>query len=129
MYKTDVRGKLIDGEEKSLSQISQEILAPIYGKPPMWWYVALGISLAMFAWGVQSIYITVTQGIGTWGQNSTVAWGWEIINFVWWIGIGHAGTAFSIFLLILRQKWRTAINRAAEAMTVVAVFCAALCSH
>ena len=126
MYKTDVRGKLIDGEEKSLSQISQEILAPIYGKPPMWWYVALGISLAMFAWGVQSIYITVTQGIGTWGQNSTVAWGWEIINFVWWIGIGHAGTAFSIFLLILRQKWRTAINRAAEAMTVVAVFCAAL---
>ena len=80
----------------------------------------------MFAWGVQSIYITVTQGIGTWGQNSTVAWGWEIINFVWWIGIGHAGTAFSIFLLILRQKWRTAINRAAEAMTVVAVFCAAL---
>ncbi len=126
MYKTDVRGKLIDGEEKSLSQISQEILAPIYGKPPIWWYVALGISLAMFAWGVQSIYITVTQGIGTWGQNSTVAWGWEIINFVWWIGIGHAGTAFSIFLLILRQKWRTAINRAAEAMTVVAVFCAAL---
>lgn len=126
MYKTDVRGKLIDGEEKSLSQISQEILAPIYGKPPIWWYVALGISLAMFAWGIQSVFITVTQGIGTWGQNSTVAWGWEIINFVWWIGIGHAGTAFSIFLLILRQKWRTAINRAAEAMTVVAVFCAAL---
>lgn len=125
MYKTDVRGKLIDGE-KSLSQISQEILAPIDAKTPRWWYVTMGISLVMFAWGVQSIYITLTQGIGTWGQNSTVAWGWEIINFVWWIGIGHAGTAFSIFLLILRQKWRTAINRAAEAMTVVAVFCAAL---
>lgn len=125
MYKTDVRGKLIDGE-KSLSQISQEILAPIYAQTPRWWYIALGISLLMFAWGVQCVYITLTQGIGTWGQNSTVAWGWEIINFVWWIGIGHAGTAFSIFLLILRQKWRTAINRAAEAMTVVAVFCAAL---
>jgi Ni/Fe-hydrogenase subunit HybB-like protein len=55
-----------------------------------------------------------------------VAWGWEIVNFVWWIGIGHAGTAFSIFLLILRQKWRTSINRAAEAMTVFAVMCAAL---
>jgi molybdopterin-containing oxidoreductase family membrane subunit len=55
-----------------------------------------------------------------------VAWGWEIINFVWWIGIGHAGTAFSIFLLILRQKWRTSINRAAEAMTVFAVICAGI---
>jgi molybdopterin-containing oxidoreductase family membrane subunit len=55
-----------------------------------------------------------------------VGWGWEIVNFVWWIGIGHAGTAFSIFLLILRQKWRTSINRAAEAMTVFAVMCAAL---
>jgi molybdopterin-containing oxidoreductase family membrane subunit len=58
--------------------------------------------------------------------NNSVAWGWEIINFVWWIGIGHAGTAFSIFLLILRQKWRTSINRAAEAMTVFAVICAAI---
>jgi molybdopterin-containing oxidoreductase family membrane subunit len=55
-----------------------------------------------------------------------VGWGWEIINFVWWIGIGHAGTAFSIFLLLLRQTWRTSINRAAEAMTVAAVLCAAL---
>jgi molybdopterin-containing oxidoreductase family membrane subunit len=126
MYKTDVRGKLIDGEEKSLSQISQEILAPIYGKTPRWWYITMGVSLLMLAWGIQSVYITLTQGIGSWGRNSTVAWGWEIINFVWWIGIGHAGTAFSIFLLILRQKWRTAINRAAEAMTVVAVLCAAL---
>ena len=77
-------------------------------------------------WGVYSIYITVTKGIGTWGVNNTVGWGWAIINFVWWIGIGHAGTAFSIFLLILRQKWRTSINRAAEAMTVFAVGCAAL---
>ncbi|HAQ20972.1 MAG TPA: hydrogenase [Prolixibacteraceae bacterium] len=125
MYKTEIRGKLIDGE-KSLGQISQEILAPIDAKTPRWWFIAMGISLAMLAFGVKSIYVTLTQGIGTWGVNSTVAWGWEIINFVWWIGIGHAGTAFSIFLLILRQKWRTAINRAAEAMTVVAVFCAAL---
>lgn len=125
MYKTSIRGKLIDGD-KSLTQISQEILAPIDAKTPLWWYIAMAISLAMFAWGAQSIYITLTQGIGTWGQNNTVAWGWEIVNFVWWIGIGHAGTAFSIFLLILRQKWRSSINRAAEAMTVAAVFCAAL---
>lgn len=125
MYKTDVRGKLIDGN-KSLGQISLDVLAPMEGKSPKWWYGAMIISLIMLAWGVQSVYVTLTQGIGTWGQNSTVAWGWEIVNFVWWIGIGHAGTAFSIFLLILRQKWRSSINRAAEAMTVAAVLCAAL---
>ncbi len=125
MYKTNIRGKLVDGD-KSLSQISQDILAPMYGKTPRWWYLAMTVSLLMFAWGAKSIYTTLTVGIGSWGVNNTVAWGWAIVNFVWWIGIGHAGTAFSIFLLILRQKWRTAINRAAEAMTVAAVFCAAL---
>jgi len=125
MYKTDVRGKLIDGD-KSLSQISTDILLPIYGKTPKWWYAAMTISLIMLAWGAKSIYTTLTVGIGSWGVNNTVAWGWAIVNFVWWIGIGHAGTAFSIFLLILRQKWRSSINRAAEAMTVAAVFCAAL---
>jgi molybdopterin-containing oxidoreductase family membrane subunit len=125
MYKTDVRGKLIEGN-KSLGQISRDILSPIYGKIPRWWTVALVLSLLAFAWGAKSIYTTLTVGIGSWGVNNSVAWGYAIINFVWWIGIGHAGTAFSIFLLILRQKWRSSINRAAEAMTVVAVMCAAL---
>ncbi|MBT6763574.1 MAG: hydrogenase, partial [Prolixibacteraceae bacterium] len=117
MYNSAVRGKLINGD-KSLGQISQEIIAPIHAKTPIWWYGALLVSLGMFGFGLYCKYITVTTGIGTWGVNNSVAWGWAIINFVWWIGIGHAGTAFSIFLLILRQKWRTAINRAAEAMTV-----------
>lgn len=125
MYNSKVRGRLIEGD-KSFSQISQEILAPIHSKTPLWWYGALLVSLGMFGFGLYCKYITVSTGIGTWGVNNSIAWGWAIINFVWWIGIGHAGTAFSIFLLILRQKWRTAINRAAEAMTVVAVFCAAL---
>jgi Ni/Fe-hydrogenase subunit HybB-like protein len=126
MYNSKVRGRLIDGD-KSFGQISQEILAPIHRKnPPLWWYFALLVSLSMFGFGLYAKYITVSTGIGTWGVNNSIAWGWAIINFVWWIGIGHAGTAFSIFLLILRQKWRTAINRAAEAMTVVAVFCASL---
>nr|WP_321354429.1 NrfD/PsrC family molybdoenzyme membrane anchor subunit [uncultured Draconibacterium sp.] len=125
MYNSAVRGKLIDGE-KSFSQISKQILAPIHDKTPLWWYAAMLVSLGMFGFGLYCKYITVSTGIGTWGVNNSVAWGWAIINFVWWIGIGHAGTAFSIFLLILRQKWRTAINRAAEAMTVVAVFCASL---
>ncbi len=86
----------------------------------------MGISTAALLFGVYCIYITVYKGIGTWGVQNTVAWGWAIVNFVWWIGIGHAGTAFSIFLLVLRQRWRSSINRSAEAMTVLAVSCAAL---
>ena len=125
MYKAEVRGPLILGD-KNYRQISSDIIAPIDAPIPLWWKAVFGISMLATLFGVIAIYTTVTVGIGTWGVNNSVAWGWEIINFVWWIGIGHAGTAFSIFLLILRQKWRTSINRAAEAMTVVAVICAAL---
>ena len=125
MYNRELRGPLIIGE-KSYHQISTDILAPTETKPGKWWFAMMTIATLASIWGVYSIYITVTKGIGTWGVNNTVGWGWAIINFVWWIGIGHAGTAFSIFLLILRQKWRTSINRAAEAMTVFAVGCAAI---
>lgn len=125
MYNSDVREKLIAGN-KSLKQISDEIFAPIHAKTPIWWYISLLVSLGMLSFGLYCKYVTISTGIGTWGVNNTSAWGWAIINFVWWIGIGHAGTAFSIFLLVLRQKWRTSINRAAEAMTVFAVGCAGL---
>ncbi|MDD3743739.1 MAG: polysulfide reductase NrfD [Lentimicrobiaceae bacterium] len=125
MYKTEVRGPLILGD-KNYHQISSDIIAPINKPVPLWWKVAFGISNLALLFGVIAIYQTVAVGIGTWGVNNSVSWAWEIINFVWWIGIGHAGTAFSIFLLVLRQKWRTSINRAAEAMTVVAVLCAAI---
>lgn len=125
MYKTEIRGELIQGN-KNYRQISIDIIAPIDQPIPFWWKVAFGISMLATLYGVIAIFLTISVGIGTWGVNNSVGWGWEIINFVWWIGIGHAGTAFSIFLLILRQKWRTSINRAAEAMTVVAVFCASL---
>jgi Ni/Fe-hydrogenase subunit HybB-like protein len=123
MYDVKVRGTLIEGN-KDYHQISEDISAPVEQKPKKWWYPAMIISTLMLLGGVYAGYITVSQGIGTWGVNNSVAWGWAIINFVWWIGIGHAGTAFSIFLLILRQKWRTSINRAAEAMTVFAVMAA-----
>jgi Ni/Fe-hydrogenase subunit HybB-like protein len=125
MYKTEVRGALILGD-KNYNQVTSDIIAPIDRKTPGWWKFAFTISIMASIFGLIAIYVTVVYGIGTWAVNNSVAWGWEIINFVWWIGIGHAGTAFSIFLLILRQKWRTSINRAAEAMTVVAVGCAAL---
>jgi molybdopterin-containing oxidoreductase family membrane subunit len=111
---------------KSYAAVTREILAPMEAAPPTWWYAALAVGLAATAFGLWAMYETVTVGIGSWGLNNSMGWGWGIINFVWWIGIGHAGTAFSIFLLILRQKWRTSINRAAEAMTVGAVLCAGL---
>ena len=69
--------------------------------------------------------ILLWNGIGVWGLNKTVGWAWDITNFVWWVGIGHAGTLISAILLLFRQKWRMSINRAAEAMTIFAVICAA----
>ncbi len=125
MYNSKIRGPLVEGN-KSLGQITREVVAPLETKSGLWWSVALGLSSLATIYGIYAIYMTVYKGIGTWGVNNSVGWGWEIINFVWWIGIGHAGTAFSIFLLILRQRWRTSINRAAEAMTVFAVLCAAI---
>jgi len=125
MYNSKIRGPLIEGN-KSLGQITREVVAPLETKSGRWWTVALGLSSLATIYGIYAVYITIYKGIGTWGVNNSVGWGWEIINFVWWIGIGHAGTAFSIFLLILRQRWRTSINRSAEAMTVFAVLCAAI---
>ena len=125
MYNRNIRGPLVEGN-KTIGQISKDIINPLDTSPGLWWYIAFGISTLAALFGGYAIYITVSKGIGTWGVNNSVAWGWEIVNFVWWIGIGHAGTAFSIFLLILRQKWRTSINRSAEAMTVFAVMCAAI---
>jgi Ni/Fe-hydrogenase subunit HybB-like protein len=125
MYNSKIRGPLVEGN-KTFSQITRDVIAPLEVRLGLWWPIVFGISTAAGIYGFYSIYITVYKGIGTWGVNNTVGWGWAIVNFVWWIGIGHAGTAFSIFLLILRQKWRTSINRAAEAMTVFAVISAAL---
>jgi molybdopterin-containing oxidoreductase family membrane subunit len=125
MYNRKIRGPLIEGN-KTLGQITTDVISPMEVRPGRWWFISFGISSLAAIFGFYAIYITVTKGIGTWGVNNSVGWGWEIINFVWWIGIGHAGTAFSIFLLILRQRWRTSINRAAEAMTVLAVMAAAL---
>jgi len=125
MYNRKIRGPLVEGN-KTFGQITREVIAPMEKSPGLWWPIAFGISSAAALYGFYAIYITVYKGIGTWGVNNSVGWGWAIVNFVWWIGIGHAGTAFSIFLLILRQKWRTSINRAAEAMTVFAVISAAL---
>ncbi len=126
MYKKEVRGELILGN-KTYADITNDVLRSQEERAPLWWWVAFLISFALMAIGL-GYYVpyTISKGIGVWGNNNQVVWGWAIINFVWWIGIGHAGTAFSIFLLVFRQKWRTSINRAAEAMTVFAVLAAGL---
>jgi Ni/Fe-hydrogenase subunit HybB-like protein len=95
-------------------------------KPPRGWIVGFTISFVLVMVLLYSIGYLFVAGIGIWGVNVPVAWGFAIINFVWWIGIGHAGTLISAILLLMRQTWRTSINRFAEAMTLFAVACAAI---
>jgi molybdopterin-containing oxidoreductase family membrane subunit len=95
-------------------------------KPPRAWYVAMGVASILLAIFLISIYHAFTTGIGVWGNTNTVGWGFPIVNFVFWVGIAHAGTLISAILFLFRQKWRTSINRSAEAMTIFAVACAGL---
>lgn len=120
-----LRPPLIQGN-KTYLQITEDIARSVEAKPSRSWWIALSISATVMSWGLFCIAWTVWFGIGTWGLNRTIGWGWDITNFVWWIGIGHAGTLISAILLLFRQKWRTGVNRAAEAMTIFAVICAAL---
>jgi len=125
MYVSPFREALIQGS-KTYKKITSDISAPIEGRAGKAWYVGIAISSMAFAFGLFAMLYTVWQGIGSWGLNRTVGWGWGITNFVWWVGIGHAGTFISAILLLFRQKWRTSINRSAEAMTLFAVMCAGL---
>jgi Ni/Fe-hydrogenase subunit HybB-like protein len=95
-------------------------------KTSLGWLVAFGIAFMFVMLLFYAVTYLFVEGIGIWGVNVPVAWGFAIINFVWWIGIGHAGTLISAILLLLRQEWRTSINRFAEAMTLFAVACAGL---
>ena len=93
--------------------------------PRGWWLLFLPSLGLLGLMGLSIVYL-MQQGVGVWGNNAPVYWAWDITNFVWWIGIGHAGTLISAILFLFRQKWRTSINRFAEAMTVFAVLCAAM---
>src|SRR5206468_2085158 len=90
------------------------------------WFVGFGLAFLVFMGGLYAIAYLFVKGVGIWGINIPVGWGFAIINFVWWIGIGHAGTLISAILLLLRQEWRTSISRLAESMTLFAVACAGL---
>lgn len=124
-YESELREPLVDGD-KTYHQVTEDIIGPIETKPTRAWWIGLSIALALLLFGVYSVYREVTYGIGQWNLNRTVGWGWDITNFVWWIGIGHAGTLISAILLLFRQGWRTGVNRAAEAMTIFAVICAGM---
>ncbi len=95
-------------------------------RTPLGWFIGFGISFLIFMLLLYAIGVLVFRGVGVWGNNQPVGWAFDIINFVWWIGIGHAGTLISAILLLLRQSWRTSINRFAEAMTLFAVASAGL---
>jgi Ni/Fe-hydrogenase subunit HybB-like protein len=106
--------------------ISDRIAGVAEGKTPVWWWWAFIPSVCMLGVLVGALTYMIITGVGVWGPGHPAMWGWAIVNFVWWIGIGHAGTLISAILFLLRQKWRTSINRAAEAMTIFAVMCAGI---
>jgi molybdopterin-containing oxidoreductase family membrane subunit len=111
---------------RSMAWLTDLIAGVPERKTPLWWFIAIAITGSIAAFGVFCIFYLLFTGVGVWGNNIPVGWAFGITNFVFWIGIGHAGTLISAILLLTRQKWRTAVNRSAEAMTLFAVMCAAI---
>ncbi len=122
---TALGSALIEGQP-SLRQITRDVSRPLDSRPSKSWFACLAVTGSALAVGTGMVAYQIATGIGVWGLNSTVGWAFDITNFVFWIGIGHAGTLISAILLLFRQKWRTSINRSAEAMTIFAVLCAAI---
>ncbi len=108
----------------SFHDITEMVAGHAEKKTPRLWFVAFGIASLLLLNLLIMLSYQVWNGVGVWGNNQPVGWGWPIVNFVFWVGIGHAGTLISAILFLFRQKWRTSINRAAEAMTLFAVMCA-----
>ncbi len=120
-----IEPSVVEGKP-TLAAIDEVVTRPLDTKPTTSWYVAISISGTMLLVGVISLAVTFIFGVGVWGVNQPVGWGFDIVNFVFWVGIGHAGTLISAILFLLRQRWRTGIARFAEAMTIFAVMCAGL---
>lgn len=120
-----IRQPLVTGG-KTYHDVTHDVSRQVEGEPTLTWFLSFLTAVGVLALGSLALIATLWEGIGMWGLNKTVGWAWDITNFVWWVGIGHAGTLISAVLLLFRQKWRTSINRAAEAMTIFAVICAAL---
>ena len=116
---------LIEGKQTDAT-LNDSLLQHVWRGAGKGWWACFSVALSLLGLLVVAITWTLYKGIGSWGNNIPVGWAFGIINFVWWIGIGHAGTLISAILLLLQQKWRTSINRFAEAMTLFAVICALL---
>ena len=111
----------------TFATIADKISAIVLTRPtPLGWFVGFGVAFALVMLFLMAVTWLFIKGVGIWGINVPIAWGFAIVNFVWWIGIGHAGTLISAILLLLHQEWRTSINRFAEAMTLFAVACAGM---
>jgi molybdopterin-containing oxidoreductase family membrane subunit len=112
--------------QRSLAWVTDKVCSIVESKTPRWWWAAFVVSGLIASFTFVGLAYLVSTGVGVWGLANPVNWGWAIVNFVFWIGIGHAGTLISAILCLLQQKWRTSINRTAEAMTIFAVMCAGL---
>ncbi len=123
-YTSQLREPLVTGNP-ALAQITEDIVGPLERPPTKLWLAGFGLAAAVLGMWLVAVSYEIYNGIGTWGLNKTIGWGFDITNFVFWVGIGHAGTLISAILFLFRQKWRTSINRSAEAMTLFAVICAA----
>jgi molybdopterin-containing oxidoreductase family membrane subunit len=121
-----VARELLVLNNRSLGWITDRICGIVENRQPFIWWVLFVPSVFGFLCLLFSLVYLVSTGVGVWGMNHPVAWGWDIVNFVFWIGIGHAGTLISAILFLTRQKWRTSVNRASEAMTIFAVMCAGI---
>ena len=119
------RASIVEGNE-TLASVTDTIARVSENRTPKGWFILFGAAVMLLANLGAAVAYLFWQGIGVWGNNNPVSWGWPIVNFVFWIGIGHAGTLISAILFLFRQKWRTQINRFAEAMTIFAVMTAGL---
>lgn len=111
---------------RSFAWITDRVCGIVESKTPLWWWCLFIPSVMLAGFCLFCLAYLASTGVGVWGLRGSIYWGWAIVNFVWWIGIGHAGTLISAVLCLLRQGWRTSINRAAEAMTIFAVVCAGI---
>ncbi|MDE2506867.1 MAG: polysulfide reductase NrfD, partial [Planctomycetota bacterium] len=119
------RPLLVEGG-RTYASLTDLVAGLVERKPPRWWLPAFLASGTLATVGVAMAAYLISTGVGVWGLNEPVGWAFDITNFVFWIGIGHAGTLISAILFLFRQKWRTSINRFAEAMTLFAVVCAGM---
>lgn len=122
---SSLRKPLIEGGKRN-RDVTDDIVRLMENRPGKGWWTAFIVSAVVAVVGMGAMAYTTMTGIGTWGLNRTVGWAFDITNFVFWIGIGHAGTFISAILFLFNQKWRTSVNRSAEAMTIFAVMCAAI---